>query len=87
MKKFTACVLILVFVSALLVGCGDMNRDGEMDVIETPIISPIITPDVEDGIVDDRDGLIRDNDGTEPTPATDTLIDTSPAPTDDLNRG
>ena len=91
MKKITVCILILAAVSTLLCACGDMDQNGRNDWIEapatSPVISPIITPDMEDGLVEDRDGLIRENDGEEPNTVAGTPIPASPTPTTDLNRG
>ena len=91
MKKITVCVLILAAVSVLLCACGDMDRNGQNDMIEvpaaSPVISPIITPNVEDGVVEDRDGLIRENDGKEPNAVAGTQIPGSPTPTTQPDRG
>lgn len=91
MKKITVCVLILVMVSTLLCACGDMDRDGRDELIEvpvaTPVASPIPTMDPDDGMVEDRDGFIRENDGTEPNTVTGTQMPASPTPTTEPARG
>ena len=62
MKKLTATLLAVVLLCSLLAGCGNRNmEDGTVaGPSGSPIISPSMTPDLEDGIVDDRDGLIGD---------------------------
>ena len=71
MKKITVCAMSAVLAAAFLCGCG-AGMNGDNTVAETPIVapvpspvpspqvSPIVTPDVEDGIVDDRDGFIEE---------------------------
>ena len=68
MKRSICFVLSIAAAVSLLCGCGMYRTDGGV-VVETPYVSPviepsmspIITPDVEDGIVDDRDGIIDDD--------------------------
>ena len=70
MKKVMVyiCALSLAF-SALLTGCGEMRRtDGGTG---TPAATPEVTvlpetmmPDVEDGEVRDRDGIITEGDNS-----------------------
>ena len=60
------CALTLAF-SALLAGCGETRRtDGDAaKPTATPkltILPETMMPDVEDGEVRDRDGIITDND-------------------------
>ena len=69
MKKSICIVMSIAVVGMMLCGCGMYRTDGDV-VVETPFVSPIIepemspiiSPDVEDGIVDDRDGIIEDDD-------------------------
>ena len=69
MKKWIACVLAVSALSILLCGCG-AGMDGSNAVVETPWVSvepsmtmsPMQTPNAEDGIVDDRDGFIDETD-------------------------
>ena len=49
--------------------------------------SPIPTMDPDDGMVEDRDGFIRENDGTEPNTVTGTQMPASPTPTTEPARG
>ena len=65
MKKWIACVLAVTALCVLLCGCG-AGMDGNSAVVETPLMpaapsmtmSPMPTPNAEDGIVDDEDGFI-----------------------------
>ena len=68
MKRHVLYSAMAVVMCMLLCGCGNDRIDNEAPIIETPAVSPVIepsvsplaTPDVEDGIVDDRDGIIED---------------------------
>ena len=62
MKKLTATLLAVVLLCSLLAGCGSRNmEDGTAaEPSGSPIITPSMTPDLEDGVVDDRDGFIGD---------------------------
>ena len=68
MKRSFCFVLSFAAAVSLLCGCGMYRTDGGV-VVETPYVSPviepsmtpIISPDVEDGIVNDRDGIIEDD--------------------------
>lgn len=72
MKKTLALALAAVSLSLALCGCGDYrtepdNAGREPEIVATPSpvlpeISPMITPDVNDGIVKDKDGEIEDHD-------------------------
>ena len=69
MKKIIASVIIAVFLSAALCGCGnygDARDNGTYSSVETPRATATITPDMsmdeEDGIVTDRDGIIENDD-------------------------
>ena len=87
MKKLACLCLVLC-------GCGDsrVRQDGievEPDSMVTPSpmlpeVSPMVTPDVNDGIVKDTDGEIEDRDtgagvGTDTTKTPD-MTTTSPSP-------
>lgn len=73
MKRAVLFVLIAAVVCIPLCGCAD--RDTGLDdyaaatpmVPESspeasPLITPVPTPDIDDGIVQDQDGLIEDED-------------------------
>lgn len=64
MKKRIACIIMAVMVMALLCACGSnrITNDAYTYPNTVPTVTPIITPDVNDGIVNDRDGIIGDND-------------------------
>lgn len=60
-----ACVFAVL--CALLCGCGSFRDElpvhtpaATMDLL--PEISPVLTPDMQDGLVTDRDGVIGDRD-------------------------
>ena len=68
MKKTVFLLLVFALLSTSLAGCG-MDRMGSGVPAETPYvspeilpeISPMISPDMEDGVVEDRDGIISKN--------------------------
>ena len=69
MKKSIAIVCAFALICAVLCGCGEMRADGKPAyespapaVTVTPEITPMPTPDVNDGIVKDKDGVIEDRD-------------------------
>ena len=72
MKKTLVLALAAASLCLALCGCGDYrvepdNSVKEPDIVSTPSpmlpeISPMITPDVNDGIVKDTDGEIEDLD-------------------------
>lgn len=69
MKRTVSCLLIAACCCLMLCGCGAGDERLDEMVVGTPIIpetSPIVTPmptpDVEDGVVKDGDGLIEDGD-------------------------
>lgn len=76
MKKLIAYAMSAAMLCTLLCGCGsDQYGNGgaftttpsvapQQDTTSVPTVSPMLTPDVEDGIVNDRDGIIEDNNGT-----------------------
>ena len=65
MKRLILLALALVFACLALCGCGGIRNDMSaqkpsvtMDLIPEP--SPVITPDLDDGVVTDRDGVIEE---------------------------
>lgn len=69
MKKIIACIIIAVFLMTALYGCGnygDARDNGTYSSVETPTATATVTPnmpmDEDDGIVNDRDGIIDNND-------------------------
>lgn len=74
MKKSIAYIVFTLALALALCGCGEDKTVVTPDVTVRPTataaVSPIISPDVEDGIVGDTDGVIDDGklDAT-PTPA------------------
>lgn len=69
MKKTMAWVLVLgVLCAALLTGCGETAGDGNgNNTTDTPAsgsdnVPETMLPDVNDGVVDDTDGIIGDGD-------------------------
>lgn len=69
MKKLIGFLLIFALAAGMLAGCG-MDRRGNNSVVETPLIdqnliptaSPMISPDVDNGTVNDTDGIIEEHD-------------------------
>lgn len=69
MKRIIVCIVIAVFLTAALYGCGnygDARDNGTYSPVETPAATVTVTPDMpmdeDDGIVNDRDGIIDRND-------------------------
>ena len=61
MKKKLFCMILALVLCAALCACGTMREDrgtqnNDMDIL--PDVSPMISPDVDDGIVTDGDGTI-----------------------------
>jgi hypothetical protein len=86
MKKYLACLLAIMLLSFSLAACGDSNMDNTIIAspspsaahTATPSASPYISPDVDNGIVNDDDGIIDDNDtgvtaSTAPTAGTENM--------------
>jgi len=73
MKKKILCVMMALLLCASLCACGDMRQDSatrndDMDIL--PDVSPMISPDRQDGEVTDGDGFIGNGEnGTSPSPA------------------
>lgn len=69
MKRIIVCIVIAVFLTTALYGCGnygDARDSGTYSPVETPRATATVTPDMsmdeDDGIVNDRDGIIDSND-------------------------
>ena len=69
MKRSIAHVFISAMLCLALCGCANRNLGKDDAVVGTPlipemspIISPLITPDPEDGMVKDEDGRIEEDD-------------------------
>lgn len=66
MKKIISCIIISTFLAATLCGCGS-NNDVKDDhsytdkPAETATITPEASMNVDDGVVNDRDGIIDDD--------------------------
>lgn len=67
MKKLFAYFLPVLILSFVLCGCG-RNRTDDNTVVNTPVVTPMVTlnpspsmmPDLNDGEVTDKDGIITD---------------------------
>lgn len=64
MKRTIVIVCALAMLCAVLCGCGSYRDErpvqtpvATMDLI--PEVSPVLTPDMDDGIVKDEDGIIE----------------------------
>ena len=64
MKKALACILSLMLLSTALYGCGCSDRKTEPDMY-SPQISPMPSPDTDNGIVNDDDGFIAEDEKEE----------------------
>ena len=67
MRKTIVLMLCAAMLCVCLCGCGSRDQGNNDLVIGTPVVpemtpmvSPIITPDMDDGYVDDTDGLIEE---------------------------
>ena len=67
MKRTIIFVCVFALFCTVLSGCGSFRGDAPlrtpmptMDLV--PEISPVLTPDVNDGVVTDQDGVIGDRD-------------------------
>lgn len=64
-KSFAYLAAVLLFVLCLS-GCGNSNMDNTVGVSPVPTAmpsaSPYASPNVNDGVVKDRDGIIEDRD-------------------------
>ena len=67
MKRRIVYSLCAAMLCAVLCGCGNQGR-GQDDMVvgtpivpeTTPLVTPMITPDPEDGYVEDEDGFIEE---------------------------
>lgn len=57
-KRMISGILAAVLCLALS-GCGSYRTDEDMVI---PSMPPVLTPDADDGVVTDRDGVIEDRD-------------------------
>ena len=66
MKKSFAYLAAILLLLLCLSGCGNSNMDNTIGVSPVPTAmpsaSPYVSPDVDDGVVNDRDGIIEDRD-------------------------
>lgn len=70
MKRKLAYLLAVLTLTMGLAGCGDSNMDNDMLISPSPSAahtampsaSPYISPDVDNGIVGDEDGIIDEGD-------------------------
>lgn len=66
MKKSFAYLAAILLLLLCLSGCGNSNMDNTIGVSPVPTAmpsaSPYVSPDVNDGVVNDRDGIIEDRD-------------------------
>ena len=73
MKKSIINIAFTLALSALLCGCGaDRTVDGTVGdaaVSASPMPTVTVTPNVDNGIVGDKDGVIDDTDGAAASPA------------------
>ena len=67
MKRTICFACVFAVLCTLLCGCGSFRDElpvhtpaATMDLL--PEISPVLTPDMQDGLVTDRDGVIGDRD-------------------------
>lgn len=73
MRKTTIYTLLFALVSCLVTGCGAARQDGMTD--DTPMVSAspmIVTPDPEDGFIEDDEETRRDRDDRLQTKTPDT---------------
>ena len=78
MRKAAVYILLPVMILAFVSGCG-MSDPGKNKPASSPMVSasPMTTPDVSDGIVHDKDGIITDEDHGE-IPGTSASPDSRP---------
>ena len=68
MKRTMVYTLCAAMLCALLCGCGYQNQGQDDMVIATPVVpettpmvSPVVTPDPKDGYVEDKDGILEED--------------------------
>lgn len=73
MKKSIINIAFTLALSALLCGCGADRTVDDATVSASPMptvtVTPMVTPNVDNGIVGDKDGVIDDTDGAAASPA------------------
>lgn len=69
MKKSIINIAFTLALSALLCGCGADRTVGDAAVSASPMPTVTVTPNVDNGIVGDKDGVIDDTDGAAASPA------------------
>ncbi len=79
MKKSIVYIAFTLILAFALCACGaDRTSDGTVDgtagtakATNTPMVtvSPMITPDTDNGIVEDKDGIIEEEDSVLPSTA------------------
>lgn len=99
MKNRIIALVFAALLCAALCGCG-MDRTGNRPGTDTdvlPDVTPLISPDVEDGVVTDQDGIIGNGHGNgadagdinnavqSPSPSPDGGKGTAASPTSDPN--
>ena len=90
MKKKLFCLLFALLLAFAAAGCG-MNGEtgrpgGNGNLLPEP--SPVISPSLDDGLVQDQDGIIGNGDGgvvtspaVSPSPSSSPMPSASPMPT------
>lgn len=61
MRNKIICILFAAVLCMILCGCGmdqTGNRPGTNDMDILPDVTPMISPDTQDGVVNDHDGII-----------------------------
>jgi hypothetical protein len=81
MKKKLFCLLFALLLTLLAAGCG-MNRTGDTGKDMLPDAGSMTSPDRDDGVVRDQDGIIGNGDkgGLTPSPSASPMPSASPAP-------
>lgn len=59
MNKRMISVILAALLCMALSGCGSYRTDEDMVI---PSMPPVLTPDADDGVVTDRNGIIEDRD-------------------------
>lgn len=65
MKRNLAYIVLSIILALSLSACADTMMDDDSSVNNVPTVTnaPVITPDTNEGRVDDNNGVIGDNDG------------------------
>ena len=90
MKNRILCILIAALMCIALVGCGSsraMDDGRRNDTGILPEVSPMISQDPEDGIVDDQDGIIGNGDEDSETGKTGNGSSTTVSPSPSAEAG